>query len=279
MNKEELKSKVKSIIPTILKDIKKVDDSSIEYDEITKFPELKKIIVDLLSLDFNSFLDSIDWVSPKPTTFRINLKNDQSFYLVYNGRSWIAQIEGKKYYLLNLPEEHRAVEAISRILRYGAKEETEPLDEPEETEDVEIDDIEPEEIQETKMKKSKLKKLILEVYKGQGPDDNFDIEPEEIQETKMKKSKLKKLILEVYKGQGPDDNFEEESYSNDGWKEEYFEDLGLLGFTSSVAKLDYEIKNARRGAYALAGDQKSDIISYMEDLKDQIENIIDGMRF
>ena len=36
------------------------------------------------------------------------------------GRSWIAQIEGKKYYLLNLPEEERAVEAIARILRYGA---------------------------------------------------------------------------------------------------------------------------------------------------------------
>ena len=35
------------------------------------------------------------------------------------GRSWIAQIEGKKYYLLNLPEEERAVEAIARILRYG----------------------------------------------------------------------------------------------------------------------------------------------------------------
>ena len=36
------------------------------------------------------------------------------------GRSWIAQIEGKKYYLLNLPEEERAVEAIARMLRYGA---------------------------------------------------------------------------------------------------------------------------------------------------------------
>jgi hypothetical protein len=38
------------------------------------------------------------------------------------GRSWIAQVEGKKYYLLNLPEEERAVEAIARILRYGAPE-------------------------------------------------------------------------------------------------------------------------------------------------------------
>ena len=30
-------------------------------------------------------------------------------------------MEGKKYYLLNLPEEERAAEAIARILRYGSK--------------------------------------------------------------------------------------------------------------------------------------------------------------
>ena len=35
-------------------------------------------------------------------------------------RSWIAQVEGKKYYLLNLPEEERATDAIARLLRYGA---------------------------------------------------------------------------------------------------------------------------------------------------------------
>ena len=31
-----------------------------------------------------------------------------------------ALIEGKKYYLLNLPEEERATDAIARLLRYGA---------------------------------------------------------------------------------------------------------------------------------------------------------------
>jgi hypothetical protein len=49
------------------------------------------------------------------------LKNGEEFYLIYNKRSWIAQVEGKKYYLLNLPEEERAAEAIARILRYGSK--------------------------------------------------------------------------------------------------------------------------------------------------------------
>jgi hypothetical protein len=98
---------------------KKSEIASVQYDELTKFPELKEVIITLLTADFDSFLSSIDWVAPRPTTFRINLKNDENFYLIWMGRSWIAQIEGKKYYLLNLPEEERAVEAIARILRYG----------------------------------------------------------------------------------------------------------------------------------------------------------------
>ena len=54
-------------------------------------------------------------------TFRINLKNGQDFYLIYTPKSWIAQVEGKKFYLLNLNEEQNACESIARILRYGSK--------------------------------------------------------------------------------------------------------------------------------------------------------------
>ena len=123
MTSEELKAKIKTIIPTVYKARQKVEAKAVEYDELTKFPELKEVIVDLLTADFDSFLASIDWVAPRPTTFRINLKNGEDFYLIYNKRSWVAQVEGKKYYLLNLPEEERATEAIARILRYGAKDE------------------------------------------------------------------------------------------------------------------------------------------------------------
>ena len=90
---------------------------------LTKFPELKDILVKLMTEDFKVFVDSIDWVAPKPTTFRINLKNGQTFYLIYTTKSWIAQIEGKKYYLLNINELQNGTNAISRILRYGTKEE------------------------------------------------------------------------------------------------------------------------------------------------------------
>jgi hypothetical protein len=122
MTAAELKEKIRSLVPQVYQNRQKAENAAVEYDELTKFPELKAVIIDLLTSDFDSFLSSIDWVAPRPTTFRINLKNDTNFYLIWSTRSWIAQIEGKKYYLLNLPEEQRAAEAISRILRYGTKE-------------------------------------------------------------------------------------------------------------------------------------------------------------
>ena len=121
MTTSELREKIRILIPQVYKSKQKAETAAIEYDELTKFPELKAILIDLLTSDFDNFLASIDWVAPRPTTFRINLKNDQNFYLIYNKRSWIAQVEGKKYYLLNLPEEQHAAEAISRILRYGVQ--------------------------------------------------------------------------------------------------------------------------------------------------------------
>ena len=120
MTAAELREKIRMIIPTVVGQRKQAAAAAVEYDEFAKFPELKKVIVDLLTHEFDNFVASIDWVAPKPTTFRINLKNDFNFYLIFTKTSWIAQVEGKKYYLLNLPEEERATEAIARILRYGA---------------------------------------------------------------------------------------------------------------------------------------------------------------
>jgi len=119
MNSEELKEKIRGLALEVVKDKKKAEYAAVEYDELTRFPELKDILVSLLTADFDPFLSSIDWVAPRPTTFRINLKNGESFYLIWMRRSWIAEVEGKKYYLLNLPEEQKAAESIARLLRYG----------------------------------------------------------------------------------------------------------------------------------------------------------------
>ena len=122
MTKAELRDKIQRLAKDVYKDNAKIDDAALAYDELTKFPELKNVIVDLLTIQFDEFLESIDWVSPRPTTFRINLLNGQNFILIFTDRSWIAQVEGKKYYLLNLDEEERAAQAISRVLSYGTME-------------------------------------------------------------------------------------------------------------------------------------------------------------
>ena len=129
MTREEFIARIKQLAPEVVKGREQAEEAAVEYDELTKFPELKQVIIDLMTNEFSNFLSSLEWVAPRPTTFRINLKNGQDFYLTYGKRSWIAQVEGKKYYLLNLPEEERAAEAIGRILKYGSKAEPEsPLE-------------------------------------------------------------------------------------------------------------------------------------------------------
>ena len=129
MTKDELKEKIKVLVKQVYKTTSSVNlddmgDSNIElkiekFPMLLKFPELKRVLVDLLTTEFETFVKDIQWVAPKPTTFRIVLANNEIFYLIWAVRSWIAQVEGKKYYLLNLNEEERAVEAISRMLYYG----------------------------------------------------------------------------------------------------------------------------------------------------------------
>ena len=148
MTREELVAKIKALAPSAYASVQKAEVTAVEYDELTKFPELKAIIVDLLGPDYAKFIDSIDWVAPKPTTFRINLLNGQSFYLIYTTRSWIAEVEGKKYYLLNLNEQERATEKIARILRYGAQDESTEAADVEGSEDISVDASDSEETEE-----------------------------------------------------------------------------------------------------------------------------------
>ena len=119
MKAAELKDKIRSLALQVVKNKVKSEDAALAYDELTKFPELKNTIVTLLTHEFDSFIEGIDWVSPRPSAFRINLLNGENFLLTFTPRSWIALVQGKKYYLLNLDEEEYACQAISRILQYG----------------------------------------------------------------------------------------------------------------------------------------------------------------
>ena len=119
MTKADLREKIKVLAVDILDKKTKVDNAALAYPEIQKFPPLKDIIVNLLTDEFDSFIESVDWVAPRPTTFRINLLNGENFLLMYTIKSWIGQVQGKKYYLLNLDEEERCALAINRLLRVG----------------------------------------------------------------------------------------------------------------------------------------------------------------
>jgi len=106
-----------------------IDDKDVNFDKelfpvLSKFPTLKQVIINLLTKQYEDFIADIYWVAPRPTTFKIILANQQFFYLIYTERAWIAQVEGKKYYLSGIDEEERAAQAITRILMYGSK--TEP---------------------------------------------------------------------------------------------------------------------------------------------------------
>ena len=119
MTREELRDRIRTIVKSIYQDRTDLDMPVAEYDEITKFPQLKQALIDLLTPEFDMFIDAIDYVAPKPTTFRINLKNGENFILVYDPRSFVAKIEGKKYYILNLNELELACIALARLLSYG----------------------------------------------------------------------------------------------------------------------------------------------------------------
>jgi len=127
MTKAEFRDKIKTLVKQVYQP-KSVDldsDKAISIDTekfpvLLKFPQLKKVLVDLLTDQFETFVTDIQWVAPKPTTFRIVLGNGENFMLVWMKRSWVANVEGKRYYLLNLNEEENAVSAIARILSYGS---------------------------------------------------------------------------------------------------------------------------------------------------------------
>ncbi len=142
METNKLRNLIKKVIRQKLsKDSRVVLDYE-KFPILNKYPEIKDLLVDLMTEQYDLFIKEIQWVAPRPTTLKIILANNQFFFLEFNERSWIASIEGKKYYLLDLQNEENAIKAISRLLKYGiqdiekpeienqeATEEPEPKDE------------------------------------------------------------------------------------------------------------------------------------------------------
>jgi len=138
----------KNILRTIIRDVAAQKLIPVEGNKYTEFkllqnhPQLIPILNDLMTADFPMFVKDIEWISPKPATYKVLLENGQFFYLYDLERSWVAQIAGKKHYLLSLGEEEMATNAISRLLKITMQgEEDEVITDEEEAP---IDGIEPE---------------------------------------------------------------------------------------------------------------------------------------
>jgi hypothetical protein len=84
---------------------------------VYRFPGLKKVIEDTMSPAFNRFVTDVSVISPKPTTFKVTLINEQEFTVKYLGnKNFSLKISGKKYNPLDIGEQERASQAISDLL-------------------------------------------------------------------------------------------------------------------------------------------------------------------
>lgn len=123
MTKKELADKVRTAAREVVSRNDKLETTtpmSFKYSEmLTKFPKLQETLIRLMSDDFTTFVEDIEWVAPRPTTFKIVLKNQNYFHLIWNGDEFTARVSGTQYNLANLGEEQRAIKAIQELLITG----------------------------------------------------------------------------------------------------------------------------------------------------------------
>jgi hypothetical protein len=111
MNKKELTDIVRKAVK------EKIHLSNVKNDDnVQEFTYLRDTLTDLLTDQYPTFINGVDWVAPKPTTFRVNLRNGQYFMLIWNVDDFQAIVAGKKYDLSSLPQQENATKAISRLL-------------------------------------------------------------------------------------------------------------------------------------------------------------------
>lgn len=95
------------------------ESNPLEYI-LQTYPSLNRTIEDLMTPDFRNYVTGIYIIAPKPTTFKVVLHNNQSFYMKFMGKTYEVKAGGRRYYLLNLGEFENAVEKIAILLAIGA---------------------------------------------------------------------------------------------------------------------------------------------------------------
>jgi len=83
--------------------------------------------------------------------------------------------------------------------------------------------------------------------------------------------------LDVLQKYVPDDDLGEELKNTDGWGDNIPDQLEQT--FSNLEDLMYEVRNARRGSYAINGDTVQDLVSELRDLSDQLAMHADDLEF
>lgn len=86
---------------------------------LAKFPTLKHALIRLHSDDWQEFVQGVEWVSPRPTIFRIKLTNGQDYTLQWMGQDFEAEISGKKYYIGQLTGYQQALNKLAVLYQEG----------------------------------------------------------------------------------------------------------------------------------------------------------------
>ena len=113
-------------VPEETPDTEFADSEEVEAEEadptadiLAKFPTLKKTLVHLMTPEFEQFVEKVGWMSPKPSTFKVEFKNGQDMSLKWLGKGFEATVEGKRYFLNNVSEYQQCLDKIGHMLASG----------------------------------------------------------------------------------------------------------------------------------------------------------------
>jgi hypothetical protein len=64
---------------------------------------------------------------------------------------------------------------------------------------------------------------------------------------------------------------------DDAWDENFMVDLGIMQFLNDCSKLEYELRNCVRGAYVLEGGDPKDLMVYLNEMKESLEDVCNNV--
>lgn len=100
-------------------EVEAAEEADPTADILAKFPTLKKTLVHLMTPEFEEFIEKVGWMSPKPSTFKVEFKNGQDIQLKWMGKGFQATVEGKRYFLNNVSEYQQCLDKIGYMLASG----------------------------------------------------------------------------------------------------------------------------------------------------------------